>query len=1102
MTNALEHAETLVWDVALGLPTRVEDANGRILNLRHDALGREISRERAWDGVTETTAYAACGGSCGAVWATASACGTAGTVSADLAMMSISTSPVSPTTLRYFDELGRGVRTAVQSFGSATVHRTADVLRDGRGLVACASAPYHTGDARHFERHAYDVRGRPTSLERAGGGGVAVGYAADAANRGVVATVVETVVDADGGPSGTRRRVLTYDVLGDLVKTAENPDAGMADDRSVAAYVYDGGGLLESVTVENGTRDHATTFAYDAAGNRTGVTGPDIGTRTFGYTALGELRTSTDGRGKTMWMYDVLGRPTKRNDPRGGVAGWVWDTAAKGLPARRTYDDGATSAVEYGEAYAYDAAARPTTVTTTIRTTAASTETFTRTHAYDDEGRPSRTVHPSGLAVTYGYNARGYLSELRHGTAALVTYAGMDAWGNPVRETYGNGVSTARTFDAATGRATGIDTAKETAAYQAETYGWRSDGLLGRRTKGAHREDFAYDPLGRLKRASTRLDGASTAGRTLAYGYDALGNLTSKTSDVAGDADAATYAYGTGSASPTRLLSAVLGGRATTFAYDADGHVERHDAATGDDAFVEWNGRGLPSRITVGATAADAAPKARDEFRYGPAGERYHRRITWREELADGTTRTRTAEAYRVGAYERVVGDAHAAHARVEKTHVGPALAVRTSATSSAPVFEYVHADHLGSAAAVTDASGAALLSLAHDPYGTRRRADWTGQLPAAEAAALAAGQDAGRARSGFTGHEPLDRTGFVHMNGRLYDPRVGRFMSPDPVVSRPWSGQGWNPYSYVQNSPLSFTDPTGYIMEGGCIVDPSGGGAAAGALGGFTSVAASLWTRGLSFRIPIYFTVQWRSVSFSVGGSLGATGSGDDRSYAGVSYRPWVTVGFGPPTPVWWSAMRGVALAQEATQADGAITKAELLRGLRRGDLTPEQYELARQLWRLGVITGEEYWDAVDPPLDSDWASIILDPANWIGGKIAVSAVIRSIKGGAEVAGGLSDNAIDAMLRAGSKADKNRLNRAGRGLQKHGDRPGSVFPRSAGTAAERNAQGLRVLEDILKSPRQLFRKTSRGTDVVDMNTGRGVRFNPDGSLRGFLEPP
>ena len=480
-------------------------------------------------------------------------------------------------------------------------------------------------------------------------------------------------------------------------------------------------------------------------------------------------------------------------------------------------------------------------------------------------------------------------------------------------------MTTARTFDAATGRATGIDTAQGTAAFQDETYAWRSDGLLGRRAKGADREDFAYDLLGRLTGAEAYLDGSRTAGRTLNYGYDALGNLTSKTSDAAGDADAASYAYGTGSTAPTRLASAVLGGRATTFAYDADGHVTRRDAATGDDAFVEWNGRGLPSRITVGATAADAAPKARDEFRYGPAGERYHRRITWREELADGTTRARTAEAYRVGAYERVVGDAHAAHARVEKTHVGPALEVRTSATSSAPVFEYVHADHLGSAAAVTDASGAELLTLAHDPYGTRRRADWTAQLPAAEVAALAAGQDAGRARSGFTGHEPLDRTGFVHMNGRLYDPRVGRFLSPDPIVSEPWSGQGWNPYSYVGNSPLSRTDPTGYCYNPRypCPMHANQGG-------GFASGTATLLSRSLSWRVPIVLAVHWGPVSFGIGWGGFLNGSDDGGGYFGSFfggfYRPYVSVGFGAPYPVVTSTARTVALGQEPVPADGPM--------------------------------------------------------------------------------------------------------------------------------------------------------------------------------------
>ena len=159
--------------------------------------------------------------------------------------------------------------------------------------------------------------------------------------------------------------------------------------------------------------------------------------------------------------------------------------------------------------------------------------------------------------MTHEYNARGYLSKLKHGATALVTVAETDAWGNATRETYGNGVSTARTLDAATGRVTGISTTRGTATFQAETYAWRSDGLLGGRTRGTDREAFAYDALGRLESAKTRLDGSMSVGRTLAYGYDALGNLTSKTSDVAGDADAETYTYDGNGVSPTRLLSAV-----------------------------------------------------------------------------------------------------------------------------------------------------------------------------------------------------------------------------------------------------------------------------------------------------------------------------------------------------------------------------------------------------------------------------------------------------------------------------------------------------------------------------------------------------------------
>jgi len=64
----------------------------------------------------------------------------------------------------------------------------------------------------------------------------------------------------------------------------------------------------------------------------------------------------------------------------------------------------------------------------------------------------------------------------------------------------------------------------------------------------------------------------------------------------------------------------------------------------------------------------------------------------------------------------------------------------------------------------------------------------------------------------GYTGHEMLDDFGIIHMNGRIYDPTMGRFMNPDPVVQELSNAQNLNRYSYVFNNPLSATDPSGYI--------------------------------------------------------------------------------------------------------------------------------------------------------------------------------------------------------------------------------------------------------------------------------------------------
>jgi RHS repeat-associated protein len=91
------------------------------------------------------------------------------------------------------------------------------------------------------------------------------------------------------------------------------------------------------------------------------------------------------------------------------------------------------------------------------------------------------------------------------------------------------------------------------------------------------------------------------------------------------------------------------------------------------------------------------------------------------------------------------------------------------------------------------------------DPYGGRRSTAWNADLPATGLDALRAVQDS-RGSRGFTDHEHQNRTGFVHMNGRVYDPRIGRFVSPDPIVQAPWFSQSYNRYAYVFGSPMSYT--------------------------------------------------------------------------------------------------------------------------------------------------------------------------------------------------------------------------------------------------------------------------------------------------------
>ncbi|HNV08733.1 MAG TPA: RHS repeat-associated core domain-containing protein [Dokdonella sp.] len=81
----------------------------------------------------------------------------------------------------------------------------------------------------------------------------------------------------------------------------------------------------------------------------------------------------------------------------------------------------------------------------------------------------------------------------------------------------------------------------------------------------------------------------------------------------------------------------------------------------------------------------------------------------------------------------------------------------------------------------------------------------------------------------GFTGHQHVDDVRLIHMNGRVYDYQLGRFLSVDPIIQFPANSQSLNPYSYIMNNPLSGRDPSGYQSE----ADTHTSGSTCGALGG-----------------------------------------------------------------------------------------------------------------------------------------------------------------------------------------------------------------------------------------------------------------------------
>ncbi|WP_255942752.1 RHS repeat-associated core domain-containing protein [Vibrio campbellii] len=423
-----------------------------------------------------------------------------------------------------------------------------------------------------------------------------------------------------------------------------------------------------------------------------------------------------------------------------------------------------------------------------------------------DDGSVSQADHletiltNSELAKLSGNNAYIYYWQRRD----------TDAYDHTLAETLGNGLVNTYEHDTRTGRPSVIATHKGSQVFNSgiasSTASKRNIRYLGyqydNHNNVTQRYDdqlgitdiWTYDDLDRVKTNTIVLADKTqhglnnpdlASGRT--YGYDKLGNITYKSG-------IGSYQYSGINAGPHAVTKA----NGLNYGYDAVGNMLRaySDNSTASERSIEWSVFNKPTKIVRNGKTV--------EFSYDANHQRYLKKSS------DGT------ETFYFGnTYERVK-NTHTGE--LQHKHFifadGKLIALNTQTTDTNNKLKdkqirYLHYDALNSVDMVTDGYGLVVERRSYDTWGMQRNIVWQ------NGGAAEVIQEAITNR-GYTGHEEIAEVGLIHMNGRVYDQELGRFLSADSFVQTPYVVNSFNRYAYVINNPLKYTDPTGYWYADG----------------------------------------------------------------------------------------------------------------------------------------------------------------------------------------------------------------------------------------------------------------------------------------------
>ena len=648
-----------------------------------------------------------------------------------------------------FDDLGRKLTSGVRDISGVAIS-SVSYLYDIYDRNIKESEPYFGTGATQWNETKYDEYGRTYQNISFTGKTVSVSYS------GLTTTVND----------GSKTKTSVKNALGNVVSMTDTPGGTIN-------YTYFANGNLKTTNYDG----VVTTIEQDGWGRKTKLTDPSAGTYTYAYNGFGETTSETTPNGTTTYDLNDVGKLTKKT-----ISGTNTDS---------------------NTVYVYNATTKLLDSSSFTNTLEAGTVT-TNTFSYDDYkrliGTTEETPYATFSKTINSFDAFGrVITETTSGTANGKTSS------KTIKNTYKNGYAWQI-----------LDNVSQQVLWQTNTVNARGQLLTADLGNGiAITND--YDIYGFAAKFKHDKTGASPPNiMTLITTFDEKkGNLKSRNNNMFGWTEDFTSSYD----NLDRLTSYKNAqgaietqnyddrGRITqnnlgTYNYTSTAKAYQNTSVTLTDATlpyylnrqnqnISYNTFKSPVEIIedgidrISFTYNDS--NDRSAMFYGSTNAEKTLRPNRKDYSADGSmeikiTPTSTEFVTYIG------GDGYSAP-----------IVLKSDGTTQN--YLYLHRDYQGSILAITDANAAVLEKRLFDAWGSLI------SVQNGTGVALAGLTILDR---GYTGHEHLQSVGLINMNGRIYDPKLHRFLQPDNYVQDPTNTQSYNRYGYCWNNPLKYTDPNG----------------------------------------------------------------------------------------------------------------------------------------------------------------------------------------------------------------------------------------------------------------------------------------------------